>query len=135
MNTKSFVVRNSFNIFQAGELVLADTPPLNNSICVFRDGKALCTVQMSFGNLLPRSRFLLNKPKYNYCVLRRYFNDMEYVQDPKNIESVVFGPKPFHFESVGEVVYFLKLAKLKASDFLIGSFHYQPNLTPKNAST
>jgi len=123
-----YIVRNPFNVFNAGDLVQEAAPAVGKTVRVHLVNRALPTVEMELGNLLQKSRFLLNKPKYNFWVLRRYYKPAEYVSDAA---AKTFGVDPFHFESLGEVVFYLKSIEHKADDYLIGQYRHMPTLTPK----
>lgn len=70
---------------------------------------------------LPLSRFLALQPLHNFWALAQ-LNRLQ-KQDPNYFlmlaKDHVFGRFPFHFDSLGEVLYYIKLHNLAANNFYI----------------
>lgn len=107
-------------------------PDADNLIQVCIPERPLELFRVAKRYLLPVSHYLRNQPCSNYWALIKNNDDdeFEYLQNPK---TMAYGRRPFHFESLGEIVYFLISKSLISSHFTIARFASMPRLVSPNS--
>ena len=135
------VMRKAFILRYASHEMSAGTEVYGASHCANYEGGPIAVTQvigvseikwMEREELLPRQQYLRNQPIRRYWCLARVKLPSEFEPDEpiflSDAATEQFGNYPFRFESLGEVVYYMKEHDLKPRDFWIGDFCIQEKL-------
>ena len=127
---RSYILRDNASIFKAGDLVIETARPSAHMTTVHSVDEVLPVMPVTTELLLPVSHLFKNRPKYDFWAVRRQWCEDEYIADahadPQS--RPIFGKLPFHFESLGELVYYLKLIGHSSRNYLVCRFQHLPNL-------
>jgi len=124
-----FILREPAGHIAAGSRVFADSR-VGDTVFVHSEHALLPSIPVPSRQLLPFRQFLTRKPKFNFWALRRYWKESEFISRPYHEAELMpeYGPIPFHFESLGEASFYLRLINHKSDDYLICQFMHVPEL-------
>lgn len=132
MSRELYIVRHDLGhpAFGKGTLVAALCPSIGPARVTIRPhAKATPTMEAALASLLAFSSYLRIQPSDEFWCLRRRDSetgDDVYLSDAKTER---YGSDKFRFESLGELVFWLKEHRQLAYHFHVGHYVYLPGLT------